>query len=417
MKTGIILLVIFVALFIVEDAISQQITYSGTVEYKHTRTKTANGSGSDGINWNVKVHEKYIVEGTFYVTFTGGVSSSGVALFQFTGINEKISFINTVNNEAKEERIRQACYDGKLRFTHSVSPGNSRIHNLSLESERLEPTKPCVTGGFLGIQCPPSDNKQGSCKYSIMLMGNIKANVTSALYTEETFPCNEANNKPANLFTNTVKMDFPIVINLEKDFNITDAILEGNSIITDIHHTKCNACLGSTPTIMVRGDLKCAYDENVTVSWKLNKWCEALDQVGKELDKKDISDHTKNRIKKVLAGLKNPEIDPYVMLSWELISMVKTSEQAQNRIYNKEKGFMDNLREILIKDCERQKKDLDALVYNIINVDTKINKIIHRFQSQYLSEHILTPGQVVLKDWVVDQQQNPNSIYSCYAGK
>ena len=278
MKTGIIILVIFVALFIVEDAISQQVTYSGTVEYKHTRTKTANGNGSEGINWNVKVDEKYIVEGTFYVTFTGGVSSSGAAMFQFTGINEKINFIHTVDNEAKEERISQSCYDGLMRVTHTVSPGDSRIHKLQLESEQLEPTKPCITGGFLVVQCPPSSNKKGRCKYSIMLMGNIKANVTSALYTEETFPCNEENSKPANLFTNTVKMDFPIAINLEEDFDITDEILEGKSIITDIHHTKCNACLGSTPTKMVRGDLKCAYDENLTVSWTLvkrSKECDA----------------------------------------------------------------------------------------------------------------------------------------------
>ncbi len=271
---------IFVALFIVKDAISQQITYSGTVEYKHTRTKTANGSGSNGYNWNAKADEKYIVEGTFYVTFTGAVSSSGTAMFQFTGINEKINFIYTADNEAKGEKISQACFDAVKRVSYTVSPGKSQIYKLSIESERLEPTKPCVTSGFLGIQCPPSDNKQGNCKYSIMLMGTIKTNVTSAIYTEETFPCNEANNKPANLFTNTVKMDFPIVINLEKDFDITDEILEGESVITDIHNTDCRGCLTSSLTSMIpdNDDVKCAYDENLTVSWSLvkrSKECDA----------------------------------------------------------------------------------------------------------------------------------------------
>ncbi len=275
---------VFLAITIVQiffNQINAQTTYSGTVEYKYTRTKTGSGSGSNGYNWNAKADEKYIVEGRFSVVFNGDVSPSGVAMCPIKSIYEKVNFISTTDNEAQGERVSQACFDAVKRVSYTVSPGKSQIYKLAIESERLEPDKPCVTSGFLGIQCPPSDNKQGNCKYSIMLSGFIKANVTSAIYTEETFPCNKANNKPANLFTNTVKLDFPIVIYAEKDFHITDEILEGDTIITEIHNTDCRSCLDSGLKSIIPDidDVNCAYDETSTISWylvKRTKKCEPV---------------------------------------------------------------------------------------------------------------------------------------------
>lgn len=159
MKTGIKFFSILLTFFVIQDATSQQITYSGPVEYKQIVTKIANGSGSDkGYNWNVNVDEKYIIEGTFYVTFTGGVSPAGVAMFQLTSVEENIHFENSVNNEANEEVISQPCFDGKMKFTRNVSPGDSRTDRLAVNSIRSNTEKPCITGGYLSIICPPSYN-------------------------------------------------------------------------------------------------------------------------------------------------------------------------------------------------------------------------------------------------------------------
>ncbi|TFH41167.1 MAG: hypothetical protein E4G94_08420 [ANME-2 cluster archaeon] len=411
---------VFLAITIVQIFFNQgnaQTTYSGTVEYKYTRTKTGSGSGSNGYNWNAKADEKYIVEGRFNVVFSGSVSPSGVAMFPIKSISEKVNFISTTDNEAQGERVSQACFDAVKRVSYTVSPGKSQIYKLAIESERLEPDKPCITSGFMGIQCPPSDNKQGNCKYSIMLSGFIKANVTSAIYTEETFPCNKANNKPANLFTNTVKLDFPILIHVEKDFHITDEILEGETIVTDIHNTDCRGCLDSGLKSIIPDidDVNCAYNETSKISWHLEKQCEALDKVGDELDKrKDISQSQKNRIKNVLAKLKDPSVDPYVFTTMESFRTVKYLKES-DIVLNDKETYMTDLRKIYNKWCEE--KNIEDLAKSITTLDKQIVTIVNKLQEYYLREHMLSPGQVVIKDWIADQQRNPNSIYSCYPGE
>jgi len=266
MKKIIIFLIVFTTLFIVKDAASQQITYSGPVEYKQIKTIIAKGSGSKGYNWNVDIDEKYIIEGTFYVTFTGGVSPTGVSMFQLTSIEEDIHFEITVNNEVNEEMIFQRCYDDKMVFKQRVYPGDSRTDKLAVNSIRLDPEKPCITGGYLVVT---------KGEYSIMLIGEIKADVTSIKYESRTFPCLDSNPPPHSL-TDTSKMDIPIVVFAEKVFDGSN-ILEGRSVVTDIHNTDCKRCLGSLAT-MAHGDVDCAYDENITVSWTLvkrSKECDA----------------------------------------------------------------------------------------------------------------------------------------------
>lgn len=66
MKSRIGLFSIFLIFFIIQDATSQQITYSGPVQYRSIHTKKATGGGSDkGYNWDVNVDEKFMIEGTF----------------------------------------------------------------------------------------------------------------------------------------------------------------------------------------------------------------------------------------------------------------------------------------------------------------------------------------------------------------
>lgn len=262
MKKIIIFLIVFTTLFIVKDATSQQITYSGPVEYKQIKTKIAKGSGSKGYNWNVNIDEKYIIEGTFYVTFTGGVSPTGVSMFQLTSVEEDIHFEITVNNEANEEMIFQRCYDDKMVFKQRVSPGESRTDKLAVKSIRLDLEKPCITGGYLVVT---------KCDYKILLIGEIKADVTSIKYESRTFPCLDSNPPPSS-FTSTLKMDIPIVVSAEKVFDGSN-ILEGRFVVTDIHNTDCKKCLGLVARMVHGddGDVDCAYDENITVSWTLVK--------------------------------------------------------------------------------------------------------------------------------------------------
>ena len=267
MKKIIIFLIVFATLFIAQDAYSQPITYSGFVEYKQISTTIAKGSGSKGYNWNVDFDDKYIIEGTFYVTFTGGVSPMPpISMFELTSIEEDIHFEHTVNDEANEEEISTSCYDGKMVFKRHASPGDSRTYKLAVKSIRLDPEKPCITGGYLGVI---------NDKYSIMLFGEIKADVTFITYESETFPCLDSNPPPHSL-TYTSKMDIPIAVFAEKVFDGSN-ILEGRSVVTDIHSTDCN--LGSVAN-MTHGDVDCAHDANITVSWTLVKRtkCEELQE-------------------------------------------------------------------------------------------------------------------------------------------
>ena len=55
---------------------AQIVTYSGSVEYHHELIKVANGRGTDrGYDWAVSVDEKRIIDGSFFVTFTGGATT------------------------------------------------------------------------------------------------------------------------------------------------------------------------------------------------------------------------------------------------------------------------------------------------------------------------------------------------------
>jgi hypothetical protein len=118
----------------------------------------------------------------------------------------------------------------------------------------------------------------------------------------------------------------------------------------------------------------------------------------------------------MLSKLDNPATtNTHVFIGWYIISTVKDNDQAQKILNNKDE-YMTDLRTLLNRYCEKS-KDVKELTDLVIMTDKEIVDIVNRFNQQYLREHILTPGQVTLKDWIADQQRDPNSVYNSYADK
>jgi len=170
----------------IPTAEAQMVTYSGPVEYHFEITKTAHGGGIDGgYNWNVSVDERQIIEGNFYVTFTGnaqmglyhssnagdkqsfdGKEIYGISGLKLADITEDILYINSVSNEGIEQKTSQACYDDRLVFKHNATPGESRTERFGVNSTRTDPGKPVIEGGQILFH---DDN------YTLTLMGKSKA--------------------------------------------------------------------------------------------------------------------------------------------------------------------------------------------------------------------------------------------------
>ena len=238
---------------------AQKVTYSGPVEYHLEMIKTAGGGGTDGgYNWNVSVNEKRIIDGSFFVTFTG-VATGGFSLFGLTSIDESISYINTVNNEGNDQKTSQACYDDRLVFIENVTPGDSRTQRTSVNTTRINPEKPVIESGQIMFR----DNK-----YILMLMGKMKVNINMETYTEETFPCWDTI-IPPNTLSNSTTVDFPIAISGEKTIDNQD-VLEGVYVQKNETSNDCNKCLGGMGR-MVHGDVNCSYISKITTSWTLVK--------------------------------------------------------------------------------------------------------------------------------------------------
>lgn len=409
MKNSFIPAILFLCLMTTFHCGAQEVHYSGTVTYHLEMSKNASGGGTDGgYNWNVSVDEKQIIEGRFLVTFTGKVldNNQGLSGLALTDIQEDIQFVNYVNNEANEQKTSQACYDDRMVFRHNATPGDSRTEMLGVQWSRTDPGKAVIEGGTISFR---------NNKYYLMLAGKIKVDVSTEAYSEVSLPCLDTIIPPHSISSNST-LDFPIVIHAEKQFD-NSRELSGSYVQKDESGDDCAKCLGGMGR-MVHGDMSCSYVTNITTSWSLKKKCEALDKVGDELDRrKDISKAQKDRIKNVLAKLSDPSVDPYVFFSSGASNVlsISTEEQADIILNNKEK-YMENLRKNLNKECESA-KSIEELTNNIIRRDTWVVQFINRFNKDYLSEHRLSPGQVAIKDWIADQQLNPNSIYSCYGGK
>jgi hypothetical protein len=228
--------------------------------------KTAGGGGTDGgYDWNVSVDERRIIDGSFFVTFTGG-ATAGLSVFKLTSIDENISYTNTVNNEGNEQKTSQACYDDRLVFIENVSPGDSRTQRTGVNTTRVNPEKPVIEGGQLMFR---------GNKYTFMLTGKMKVNINMETYTEETFPCWDTIIPPKSISSSTTR-DLPIVVSGEKTIDTHD-VLEGVYIKENETSNDCNKCLGGMGR-MVHGNVDCSYISKITTSWTLvkrNKECDA----------------------------------------------------------------------------------------------------------------------------------------------
>jgi hypothetical protein len=245
---------------------AQMVTYSGPVEYHLEVIKTANGGGTDeGYEWNVSVNEKQIINGSFFVTFTGG-TTAGFSMFKLTSIDENIEYINTVNNEGNDRKTSQPCYDDRLVFVKTATPGDSRTKQSSINYTRANPEKMVIEGGQMMFR---------GDKYTFMLMGKMKVNMTVETYSEETFPCWDTIIPPKSI-SNSTTLDVPIAISGEKTIGNRN-VLEGIYVKQNETSNDCNKCLGGLGR-MVHGDVNCSYISKITTSWTLvkrNKECDA----------------------------------------------------------------------------------------------------------------------------------------------
>ncbi len=238
---------------------AQMVTYSGPVEYHLELIKTAGGGGTDGgYDWNVSVNERQIIDGSFYVTFTGG-TAAGLSAFQLTSIDENINYTNTVNNEGNDQKTSQACYDDRLVFVETATPGDSRTQRTGVTTTRVNCEKPVIEGGQMMFR---------GNKYTFMLMGKMKVNINMETYTEETFPCWDTIIPPKTMNSSTT-VDIPIVISGEKSIDTHD-VLEGVYRKENETSNDCNKCLGGLGRL-VHGDVNCSYISKITTSWTLVK--------------------------------------------------------------------------------------------------------------------------------------------------
>lgn len=270
-RIKIIILAFFFLSSIDWNATAQQVTFSGPIEYKYIKTKTATGSGNEGYNWNVDIDEKYIIEGTFYVVFTAMGSPGGFTMCHMTSVEEEVfNFENSINNKASEERISQGCSDDRMKSKRTVTPGDSRIYKQTVEHVRLDPKKPCIGQGTMTIISPNSNGKQelSGGKYSVMLGGVIETEMTSEVYSEQKFACNPDRNAPPNVVSQTLNMPIPVSIVFEEDFDGSD-VLTGRKVLFANHKTNCGP--GSPYANMTHGEVDCAFDERIEVSWTLIK--------------------------------------------------------------------------------------------------------------------------------------------------
>jgi len=247
----------------------QMVTYSGPVEFRLEVTKTASGRGPDGgYDWNVSVNEKRLINATFYVTFTGGTSGmSGFSAFKLTSVEESIDFINTVNNSGEDQRPSQPCYDDRLKFTHTATPGDTRKRSFTVATSRINTGKPVIEGGQLMFR---------GDEYFLTLSGKLKMKFSLENFSEESYPCLDKITPPKSV-SNSTTIDFPIAIAARMKLGNLD-YLEGTDVIENNVSDNCNQCIPGELAGLVHGDMKCSYISNIYTSWMLvkrSKECDA----------------------------------------------------------------------------------------------------------------------------------------------
>lgn len=381
----------------------QVVKYVGTVKYSEEIHCSGTGGGSDNARrWNSSGIKARTKTGTINVTFVKGFGSDelGMALYSMESNVARFELSHGMFSEGYFEEVQQTCVDWEKKKSRVVKPGKS---GKTKSQERSELTGVPVAEGSLQFDAG---------YYNLNLVVNMQELIYSSLNSESRDPCQSKNPPPINE-NFILEIPSPVVIVGEGKIE-KPSYISGKVVIEDISNNECS-CPG-LDLYHVYGDMECSYSSKITVSWDLVKQCETMGSVPDELDKRDISPAIKERIKDVINKVNDPNTtDTYVFTGWYIISTVKTVEQA-HKILDRKGEYMTDLRKLLDDYCSKSKNVKD-LTDRILTTDKGIVDVVNRFNQQYLSEHILTPGQVVIKNWVADQQRNPNSVYNSYAGK
>jgi hypothetical protein len=407
-KAPLLLMSLLIFVFTSQMINAQLYTYSGEVKFHAERIEIAFGGGSDsGYDWNVNVDEKWIINATFFTRFSGTLPKlpSGMPLmFKLTTIDaENFEFENSASNEGNEQKISQVCYDESARFSHKATPGDSRFYKKGVRSSVIETDKPIIEGGVLSFH---------NNKYTISLMGKFKYRVEGIESTGRKLACSDTELTPSSLsFDET--LEFPMGISGNGTIENPE-VIAGFFTPVDISNTDCRNCTGSLSDY-VHGDIECAFINKIDISWSLTRTCDVSGTVKEELDDRDIPESTKERIKNVMNKLEDPSVDPNVFISATNIREVYLIKQS-DKVLDIKNGYMVNLRELFNEYCEKYGGDKKNLTDLVIMTDKEIVRIIRMFNEYYRRENMLTVGQVRIKDYIADQQQNLESVYSCYSG-
>lgn len=394
--------ILLLKLFLI-PSFGQSVKYTGTIDYSEEIIFTGSGAGSDDTyKWNSNASKTRTKKGSINVSFVKGFGSDQLGMVVY-GLQSDVPVFRLSHNvisEGESERVQQTCVDYEKVKSKVVKPGAS---GKARSQERSELIGIPETGGSLQINAG---------YYNLNIVVNMKELINSSHSSESKDPCSSKDPPPIN--ENSVhEIESPVVIIGDGKIENPSSI-SGQVTIEDISNSECS-CPG-LDLYHVHGDMDCSYSSKITASWKLVKQCETMGSVADELDKRDISQSVKERIKDMINKVNDPNTtDTYVFTGWYIISTVKTVEQA-HRILDKKGEHMTDLRKLLDEYCSKS-KNVEDLTDKILTTDKGIVDVVNRFNQQYISEHILTPGQVEIKDWIADQQRNPNSIYNSYAGK
>ncbi|HBE43438.1 MAG TPA: hypothetical protein DDW27_20015, partial [Bacteroidales bacterium] len=161
-------------------AFSQNIKYTGTIEYNEVNICNVDGNGNDGTwRWMKKVNNIRDKNTTFNVVFVQGkgFEQIGMGLYSLNLISGDVKLTDNSFDESFREKIRETCLGedekGRLSKTWNVSPGESSYHRIRSNKTALD--KPVISG-MLMFQ---------DGKYSLTIAGEMKELFTMEDYSQD----------------------------------------------------------------------------------------------------------------------------------------------------------------------------------------------------------------------------------------
>lgn len=121
-----------------------------------------------------------------------------------------------------------------------------------------------------------------------------------------------------------------------------------------------------------------------------------------------------DRINCVICKLSDPEVDARVVRQWQTVNRPMTPNQAYKVIH---RGIgLSDYREAF-QACCKYYDDIKGFADCLATLDRQVKSVSGWLDSKSTLKGALSPGQIIIKDWISDQQENPQSIYSCYGQK